>query len=381
MTCPDCSRTHGLGVIAPAPTRRGLMLQAAALGAAALGTPATAAPPRRRIDVHHHMLPPQYLGETPPSGYIQRTFGWTPQKSLEEMDRSGVQASVLSFPTPLLWPAGIEPGRRLARFCNEYGAGLVAERPTRFGLFAGVPPLSDIDGALEEIAYAYDVLRADGVAVLTSYDGRYLGDPAMAPIWEALNRRAAVVFVHPTDPACCTRIANGVGVGLAEWPFDTVRAILSLWAAEVLTKWPRLRFIFSHGGGALPMIADRIDKFGRPVADGPPAHDAYAFFAKLYFDTANAASPPAFAGTHALAGPKRILFGSDYPYVPIARNGDYLERAGLDAAAETAIDRDNALALLPRLAAALNAPSARRAPWPGSAGHRPGLSTAPRPWP
>ena len=338
-------------------SRRGFVIGgAAALGGVLLGggQRAAAAVPHR-IDVHHHIIPPQFLEEAPPSADFQRNWAWwTPQKTLEEMDQNGIAVSMLSFATPYLWFSGIEPGRRLARMCNDYCAERMRDNVGRFGLFAGLPPLEDTEGCLREIAYAFDTLQADGVTVMTSYGDHYLGDVAYAPVWEDLDRRRAVVFVHPSDPTCCNPNV-GVHSAFGEWPMDTARTVMSLWASNALLRWPHIRFIFSHGGGTLPMIADRIDKFGRPdpgaAPDGARLHDALSQIRTLYFDTANAANPPALAATRALAVPGHILFGSDYPYAPAARAVDDLARAQLNRQELRAIERDNAIALMPRLGA------------------------------
>jgi len=330
--------------------RRDLVLGATALGLAGPGVSAASAAPPRRIDVHFHVLPPEYLFEAPAAGSVQLPFARTREASLEEMDRNGVAVSMLSFPTPFFWFSGIEPGRRLARLCNDYYAGLVRWRPKRFGLFAALPPLEDTEGVLREIAYAYDTLGANGVTLMTNYSGRYLGDELFAPIWQELNRRKAVVFVHPSNAPCCTAVNDGVGVGYGEFPFDTARTIMNLWLRDALADRPDVRIIFSHGGGALPMIADRIDKFGRPGPMGAPlVHDAHAFIGKLYFDIANAAAPSALPSVREMASPQHILFGSDFPYVPISRGLDYLAQAGLKSEDVSAIERGNALALLPQL--------------------------------
>src|SRR5262249_27601673 len=148
--------------------------------------------------------------------------------------------------------------------------------------------------------------------------------------FEELNRREAVTFVHPAIPACCGASLPGVNGAYLEMPFDTARTITSLWYNGVLERWPRIRFIFSHAGGPLPMLADRIDKFGRPAPQGgAPIHDGAALFRKLYFDTANAANAPALAALLAFAQSDRILFGTDYPYVPLARGVDDLASASL----------------------------------------------------
>ena len=350
-TCPGTQHES------PMVSRRGFVISgAAALGAVLLGggQRAIAAVPHR-IDVHHHIIPPPYLEKAPPSANFQRTLAWTPQKTLEEMDQNGIAVSMLSFATPYLWFSGIEPGRQLARMCNDYCAEHMRENVGRFGLFAGLPPLGDTEGCLREIAYALETLHADGVTVMTSYGDHYLGDAAYAPVWEELDRRQAVVFVHPSNPTCCNPVNVGVPSAFAEWPFDTARTVMSLWASNALLRWPHIRFIFSHGGGALPMIADRIDKFGRPKPgagpDGPRLHDALSQIRTLYFDTANAANPPALAATRAMADPGHILFGSDYPYIPAARAVDGLARAQLNRQELRAIERDNAIALMPRLGA------------------------------
>ena len=336
-------------------SRRGFGIGgAAALGGVLLGRAQGAeAAVSQRIDVHHHIIPPQFLKEAPPSAAFQRNWAWwTPQKSLEEMDQNGIAVSMLSFATPYHWFPGVEPGRRLARMCNDYCAETMKGNVGRFGLFAGLPPLEDTEGCLREIAYAFETLKADGVTVMTSYGDRYLGDAAYAPVWEELDRRRAVVFVHPSDPACCNPNV-GVQSAFAEWPFDTARTVMSLWASNALVRWPHIRFIFSHGGGGLPMIADRIDKFGRPnpggAKDAPRLNDALSQIKTLYFDTANAANPPALAATRAMADPGHILFGSDYPFVPAARAVNDLARAQLDPRELRAIERDNAIALMPRL--------------------------------
>lgn len=333
-------------------SRRDVFLKGGALSLA--GQPALAASPPapHRVDVHFHVLPPQYLSEAPAAGAVQRPFARSVEASLAEMDRGGVSVALLSFPTPLYWFTGVEAGRRLARLCNDYYAGVVRQRPSRFGFFAALPPLDDTEGVMREIAYAYDTLGADGVALMTNYSGRYLGDEAFAPILQELDRRKAVAFVHPIDAPCCTAVNDGVGVSYAEFPFDTARTVMSLWVRNALAERPNLRFIFSHGGGALPMIADRIDKFGRPGPKGtPPTHDALAFISRLYFDTANAAGPAALPAVRGMADPTHILFGSDFPYIPISRSADNLARAGLGRGELAAIERGNALALLPRLRA------------------------------
>jgi len=304
----------------------------------------------KRIDVHHHFIPPQYLKEGPPSVAMSKVENWSPLRAIDDMDVHGIDISLLSFSSPYLWFPGLDNGRRLARLCNDYSAQMVRDHPHRFGLFAGIPPLADSEGCLREIEYALDDLHAQGITVMTSYGNSWLGDSTFAPVWDELNRRDAVVFVHPAIPGCCTSLGYGVPPSYVELPFDTVRSVASLWFSGALERWPRIRFIFSHGGGALPMVADRIDKFGRPGKEpGSLLHDAAMQFDKLYFDTANAANPAALAGLRAFANPGRILFGTDYPYVPLARGVDDLAHAEISSSQRRAIECGNALSLMPAL--------------------------------
>ena len=147
----------------------------------------------------------------------------------------------------------------LARACNEFGAKLVQAHPTRFGLFATLP-LPDVDASLKEIAYAYDTLKADGIGLLTSYDDVWLGNKAFRPVMEELNRRKAVVAVHPTAANCCRNLEYGrLGPGSIEYGTDTTRAIIGVAFSGDATRFPEIRFIWSHAGGSLPFLAGRID--------------------------------------------------------------------------------------------------------------------------
>jgi len=314
---------------------------------------AAAASPSRCIDVHHHVFPTDYLERAPGrmSALLRSLPGvanWRAETALVDMDRDGVGTAVLSFPTPRSWPADILDQRALARACNEYYARLVADHPGRFGLFAGLPPLTDVDGALAEIEYAFATLGADGVRVMSVYGDKWLGDASFTRVWEELDRRGAVVFVHPDTGDCCSALPN---LASLELPLDTARTAASLWQSGALQRWPGIKFILSHGGGALPMIAGRLRD--RIVAAGEPDNsglgDPLQTFRRLYYDTANAATPPALSALRALADPEHILFGSDAPFAPIAAQRAYLARAGLSRAERRGIERANAAALLPGL--------------------------------
>ena len=181
-----------------------------------------------RIDVHQHAVPPFWAKALPthggdPSGMVVPQ--WSPESAIAFMDSQQIATGILSLTAPSVvrWDKGER--REMARRVNEYTADLVAKRPDRFGNFATLP-VPDVDGALRELEHALDTLRADGVILLANYAGKYLGDTAFEPLWAELDRRQAVVFVHPGQPPLPT--AAGVAGPLVDYPFDTTRTAVQL---------------------------------------------------------------------------------------------------------------------------------------------------------
>src|SRR5262245_25827724 len=197
--------THGVGCLCGL-SRRKFLAGTAAVGAAALApAPLMAQSSPRRIDVHHHMLPPRYIQSRLAVGVSAASSGvaqWTPARTLAEMDKNGIAAAVLSLSQPGIKFDDVEGTRSMLRYCNEYGAELARDHPGRLGFFATLP-LGDVDGSLRELEYSFDVLKADGASLLTSYGGRYPGNPQFDPVFAELNRRKAVAFFHPTMAECC----------------------------------------------------------------------------------------------------------------------------------------------------------------------------------
>jgi predicted TIM-barrel fold metal-dependent hydrolase len=356
------SIAHGAGCLCGL-SRRKFLAGAVAAGAAGFTAQALAqapaspsAAPARRIDVHHHMLPPAYIEKRLSIGVGEgstEVSQWTPARTLEQMDRNGIATAVLSLSQPGIKFDDVEGTRSMLRYCNEYGAQLVRDHPGRFGLFAALP-LSDIEGSLRELEYAFDVLKADGVGLLTSYGSRYPGDPYFEPVFAELNRRKAVAFFHPNMPLCCNGILAGVPGPTIEYQFNTARAITNLLFTGTFTRLPDIKYIFCHAGGAMtPQVARivRTAEHMKKVAERLP-NGAMAEIRKLYYDTAQSAYPENFGALKSFVPISQILLGTDYPYVLPAQTVEPLMQFGLNEAELAAVTRNNALALFPRLGVA-----------------------------
>ncbi len=308
----------------------------------------------RRIDVHHHMLPPEYASLTR-ERILEITSGdttvlkWTPDVTLEQMEQFGVASSILSLPVPGAWFGGKESSRKLARISNEFGARLSKDFPGRFGMFAALP-LPDVDGSLAEIEYAFDSLGTDGAYLQTSYDDKWPGDPAFAPVFDELNRRKAIVFVHPTEPSCCANLIPGIPSNVIEFVFDTTRAITSFLVNGTLNRCPDIRFIFCHSGGTMPVLAARIDGFFQArstLASRVPNGVLYEL-RKLNYDIANATNPSSLAALMNLVPTTQIVWGSDFPYRAVGPTANGWDNYSVSDEIKRAVNRDNALKLFPR---------------------------------
>ena len=309
----------------------------------------------RLIDVHHHIIPPFYLTENRDriagsrGGQISAAWlNWTPEAALVAMDKQGVSTAVVSVSSPSVWFGDPQAARQTARRVNEYAAELVRAYKGRFGMFASLP-LPDTDGSLREIEYALDSLKADGVGLLTSYDNRWLGDPAYSQVFEELNRRKAVVFVHPTIPICCRTLIPDVSPFVAEIPQDTTRAITNLLYSGSFGRYRDIRFIFCHGGGTMPSVVGRLRHYGPEDLDTKVPNGIEYELKRLYFDIASSTTRPSIAALMALVPTSQILLGSDYPYVPLEDAVEGMTQLSLNSANLTAIGRENALRLFPRL--------------------------------
>ncbi len=320
--------------------------------------------PDGRIDVQHHILPPRYvevvgdkaIGDLIVSG--QRP-NWSPQVSIDCMDRNGIAMAVTSISAPAFTNLPSDAARGLARDCNEFAARMCADFPGRFGMFASLP-MPDIDASLRELDHCLRHLSADGVCLMTSYRGSYPGDASFAELFQELDRRAAAVHFHPVDTMAPKPLA-GLPAATLEFPFDTTRAAVSLLFSGTLARHRRMKIILSHAGGTLPLLADRICRlerradFREKVPEG-----ARADLARLHVDTALSASPHIFTALRTIMPMTNVLFASDFPFAPedtTAATIRGLDEIEMSPAEARLVNRDNALRLMPSLAAKLPAPA------------------------
>ena len=299
------------------------------------------------IDVHAHYLPPSYREALKRAG-IDRPDGfpfiprWSAASAIELMDEIGIGLALLSISSPGLTFAPKSGRAALARMVNEEGAAAVQDRPGRLGLLASLP-LPDVDAALQEIEHASPALNADGFVLMSNYDGIYLGDERLEPVMEELDRRHALVALHPTAPPGVDGVALGRPTPLIEFIFETTRAVVNLILTGTLTRHRDLTVIVPHAGSALPPIADRVRGFAKlPVAHKPFAEvDIDAALARLYYDLAGTPLPHGLPGLLRIASPDHLLFGSDTPFTPSP-----LIQAGVRELVETdVLDDDNKRAM------------------------------------
>jgi len=324
-----------------------------AFAASGLAPKAAAQAKPHRIDVHHHISPPSWIEAVKKANLANPPMAnWSPQKSLDDMDKAGVATVVTSPTTPQVTFLPKDDAVRITREANDYAKKLTVDHPGRFRMFAMLP-LPHVDESLKEIEYGLDTLKADGVCILTSYGDKWLGYPQFAPVMDELNRRKAVVYTHPTTPHCCVDLVHGVAESVVEFGTDTTRTIANLIFSGTTQRCKDIRFIFSHAGGTLTALSERFTLQPRlnPAMAAWTPEAMLKELARHNYDTAQAANPVIMAALTKLVPISQILYGTDFPY---RRSEEYVK--GLAAIFSPddlkAIDRENALRLMPQLATA-----------------------------
>jgi aminocarboxymuconate-semialdehyde decarboxylase len=308
------------------------------------------------IDTHHHMLPDFFWQETdnahaPVGGLAPHR--WSPEASISFMDAAGIDVAVVSVSTPGVHVGDHARAAALARRCNEFAARLVQLKPDRFASFACLP-LPAVDASLEELAYAVDVLKLDGCVLFTNAGGVYLGDALLEPVFDELERRQAVVFVHPNPSPDAAAHSLGLPDNVIDFPTDTNRAVAQMHYTGRFARTPHVKYIFSHAGGSIPYLAARfaiIDEMGF-VPGAEQRGTAADMFRRMYWDTALAATDPVLRMLREVASMTQVLFGTDFPYQPqdlAARSKHVVQRAALNDGERADMLGDNAARLFPRL--------------------------------
>jgi 6-methylsalicylate decarboxylase len=363
-------------------TRRSILNGLAVLGAGILvnegKSVAQSGANPRRLDVHHHFTPNAYLEFLKAhnqgggggrgggrGGALGSAFaGWTLAEDLDDMDKNGTATALLSITTPGFWFGEKNEVRKVARECNEYAAKLSADHAGRFGSFATLP-LTDTEGSLHELEYSLDTLKADGIGLYSNYGDKWLGNAAFAPVYEELNRRKAVVYVHPIEGNCCRNIVADVQDTVVEYGADTTRTIASLIFSGASTRFPDIKWIFSHGGGMMPFVIERfVSGTVTEIVPGimtkgqgniPPKNvpkGALYELRKMFYDTAQATNPVAMRALRQVVPVSQILYGTDYWYRSAAETSKGLLTDKVFSDKELqAINRGNALKILPRYSA------------------------------
>ena len=336
-------------------TRRGFLKGlTATVAASSLARPALAQAnaSKRIVDIHAHLTPPEYIQDLNGTGLVlPPSLNWSPAKHLEDMDRAGVDITILSVTTPGIWFGDVARARKMSRYTNDYGAHLVKTHGKRFGQFAAIP-LPDTEGSLHEIEYGLDVLKADGIALFTSYDGKWLGDKAFDEVFAELNRRKAIVYVHPTSPACCVNTLPYIPDAMIEYGTDTTRAIVNYIFLGAARRFPDVKMIWSHAGGSMPYLIERFDQSEKLPSVRANVPDGFRAEArKFFYDTAQSANPVAMSGLRQVVPVSQILFGTDVPFRNCVEHVKALESNGVFTQDELkGIWRSNAQRIIPRLA-------------------------------
>jgi 6-methylsalicylate decarboxylase len=334
--------------------RRGFLTGLLAVGASTFlpscATP-TVASRNDRIDIHHHAFSPAYVAELDKVGQAPPIVkNWSLAKTLDDMDKAGVGTSILSVTTPQVSFTNAANAKRIARDSNEWTAKLAGDNKGKFGSFAMLP-MQSVDDALRELAYALDVLKADGIGLLSSYGDKWLGHPSFAPIMDELNRRKAILFTHPGTADCCKSIlAPDIPATVIEFQTDTTRTITDILFSGTAARCPDLKFIFAHSGGLVPFLVERLTKL--PIQNSKLAprvpRGVLTELKRFYYDTAWTAHPGALASLTKLVDASQILLASDYPYRTGLDNITGLIDYGFSANDLRAIERENALRILPQ---------------------------------
>ena len=315
----------------------------------------------RRIDVHAHFVPDFYRQAAEDAGFgkpdgMPGIPKWSLENALATMDRNDIEIAMLSISAPGIYFGDVPATIKLARRVNEYAAEIVARHPGRFGFFAMLP-LPDVEAALQEAAFALDMLKADGIVITSNQDGIYPGDPRYEPIFADLGRRKANLFIHPTSPYCTCTAGKDLNFPrhIIEFMFETTRVVTNLILTGTTRRHAGLQLIIPHAGAALPVLADRIaGVLGMlPLTSHLQPDDVFSELGRIFYDVAGFALPRLLPALLEITDHDHLLYGSDWPHSPepvVAKLITALEESKIfDQPQLNALWNGNARSLFPRL--------------------------------
>lgn len=330
-----------------------------------------------RIDVHCHHIPDFYRQSLADNG-ITTAGGidlpsWTPDLAVDFMNKFAIQSQVLSISEPGVYYLPTAAQRLdMARRINDYTTNTLinsgnAKYAGRFGGFACLPlgnpeDSYDIENAKQEAIRALNTLRMDGIGLFSNYNGVYLGDPAFDPLMETLNSMGAMVFLHPVTPIAKPDI--DLPTFLYEFPFDTTRAVVNMFYKNVFLRYPNIRWLLAHAGGAIPFLSYRVSllKYYPAIAQNlgiSSLDDGTLAFNKMFYDTALSPTPAVMRSVRAVTSVDHIMFATDWPFSsqiftipgdPAPQLKDTFSSSELNK-----VSRYNALDQFPRLKARIGA--------------------------
>lgn len=321
---------------------------------------------RRLIDTHQHPIPEFYKRAMAKVGILgsgeNPWADWSLQAQLDLMDETGIVAAVNSIASPGAYFGDVGFAAEVSRECNEGLARMVQDHPRRFGGFA-LLPLPAIQESIREAVYALDTLKLDGICLLTHAGQRHLGHPDENELYAELNRRNAVIFIHPLRNQAQNVPEYGYPAGMTELVLDTTRAVVNLLWNGTFGRFPNIRWIMPHGAGTVPFLAYRIAAMDKKPAirEHLPGGTVASALRGLYYDVAEIVSPAPLRCLMETTDTSHILFGSDFPFsrhrTPAQDVRDMIKGFdafdGWDASARRDIEYNNAARLFPRLAQAI----------------------------
>lgn len=289
----------------------------------------------RTIDVHNHFYPDAFIQEiqkrsryarieTARNGELLIHYEGDysviveshrdPERRIRDLEAAGIDMQILSLTVPGVHHEPPDAGMALARLTNDAFGEIVAEYPERFGAFAALPTQIP-DAAAQELERAVTEIGLAGAMIFSNHAGKSLDHESFWPVYEAAEALGAPLLVHPYAPAGMANLEDLRMVALIGFPFDVTIAATRLVLSGVLDRFPNLTLIMSQLGGAIPMLAERLDRGSAiyPELAGTLQRRPSDYLKDMYYDTV----PYGEIGiplTVQFAGAERVLLASDHPH-------------------------------------------------------------------